>query len=185
MVRIFSFGIEHEVAFFNSSGKLADFNRTKFSDFQQIIDLLPVYPNDNLQLRIGNSGIRKKRWYIEGFERFANFEHKKLINYIPKGIEIRTTIHDSIKNTIVEITKSFNLLRKLALEFNYEPVLISFNPYSPVFKPKTPLNDYEVRYLQANPDEQAVSIYMVTYGPDINISIAGMSSEEIINIGQK
>ena len=86
VVRIFSFGIEHEVAFFNSSGKLADFNRTKFSDFQQIIDLLPVYPNDNLQLRIGNSGIRKKRWYIEGFERFANFEYKKLINYIPKGI---------------------------------------------------------------------------------------------------
>ncbi|HAE06643.1 glutamate-cysteine ligase family protein [Richelia intracellularis] len=182
---MFSFGIEHEVAFFNSSGKLADFNRTKFSDFQQIIDQLPVYPNDNLQLRIGDSGIRKKRWYIEGFERFANFEHKRLVDCIPKGIEIRTTIHNNIENTIAEITKSFNLLRNLALKFDYEPVLISFNPYSPVFSPKVSLNDYEVRYLQSHPEEQNASIYMVTYGPDINISISGMSPDEIINIGRK
>lgn len=182
---MFSFGIEHEVAFLDSSGQLADFNRTKFADFQQIIDRLPVYPDDNLQLRIGDANIRKKRWYIEGFERFANFEHKKVIDCIPKGIEIRTTINNSISDTIAELTQSLNLLRKLAFESGYEPVLISFNPYSSIFKPQVPLNDYEIRYLQSHPDEQTANIYMVTYGPDLNISMTGMSSSEMIDIGQK
>ena len=40
---MFYFGIEHEVAFLNKEGKFADFSRTKFADFNQIIDLLPIY----------------------------------------------------------------------------------------------------------------------------------------------
>ena len=76
-------------------------------------------------------------------------------------------------------------MRELALESGYEPVLISFNPYSSIFKPQVPLNDYEIRYLQSHPDEQTANIYMVTYGPDLNISMTGMSPSKIIDIGQK
>jgi gamma-glutamyl:cysteine ligase YbdK (ATP-grasp superfamily) len=182
---MFYFGIEHEVAFFNKSGKFADFNQTQFADFQQIIDKLPVYPHDNLQLRIGDAGIRKKRWYIEGFERFANSQQNQVIDCIPKGIEIRTTIHNNIESTITELTTSFNLLKQIALEFGFEPVLISFNPYSSVFEPKAPFNDYEIKYLQNHPEEQTANIYMVTYGPDLNISMTELSPEQIIDIGQK
>ncbi|MDJ0677197.1 MAG: glutamate--cysteine ligase [Calothrix sp. MO_167.B42] len=182
---MFSFGIEHEVAFFNPMGEFADFNQTNFADFDQIIDRLPVYPDDNLQLKIGDAGIRKKRWYIEGFERFANSEPHQVIDCIPKGIEIRTTIHDNIASTITELTTSFNLLRQIAIDFGFEPVLTSFNPYNSAFKLATPFNDYELRYLQAHPDEQTANIYMLTYGPDLNISMAGLSTEELIDIGQK
>ena len=37
----FRYGIEHEVAFYRADGAFADFTNTSFTDFQQIIDLLP------------------------------------------------------------------------------------------------------------------------------------------------
>jgi len=103
---MFSFGIEHEVAFLNPEGKLAEFSRTKFADFDQIIEKLPLYPSDYSQLRVGDEGIRKKRWYIEGYERFS--ESGKFIECVPKGIEIRTTIHSDIQSTISELFLSLN-----------------------------------------------------------------------------
>jgi gamma-glutamyl:cysteine ligase YbdK (ATP-grasp superfamily) len=180
---MFYFGIEHEVAFLNQEGKFADFSRTKYVDFHQIIARLPTYPNDYPQLRVGDAGIKQKRWYIEGFERFADSD--EVIDCIPKGIEIRTTIHSDIQSTLTELSASFRLLREVAAEFGFTAVLTSFNPYNQVFEPQPPLNDYEIRYLQSYPDEQTANIYMVTYGPDLNISMEGLSTEKLIDIGRK
>ncbi|MHC5727444.1 MAG: glutamate--cysteine ligase family protein [Nostoc sp.] len=180
---MFLFGIEHEVAFLNNEGKFADFSRTKFTEFNQIIEKLPIYPSDYPQLRVGDAGIKMKRWYIEGFERFADSD--KVIDCHVKGIEIRTTIHSDIQGAITELSESFHLLREVAANFNLSPVLVSFNPYNPVFEAQPPLNDYEIRQLQADPDEQTAHIHMVTYGPDLNISVADMSTEDMIDIGRK
>ncbi|AFZ23536.1 hypothetical protein Cylst_1239 [Cylindrospermum stagnale PCC 7417] len=180
---MFFFGIEHEVAFLNHEGKFADFSCTKFAEFNQIVEKLPIYPSDYPQLRVGDAGIKKKRWYIEGFERFADSE--QVIDCLAKGIEIRTTIHSNIQGAITELTESFRLLREVAASFGFLPVLSSFHPYKLGFDPQPPLNDYEIRQLQANPDEQTANIYMVTYGPDLNISVAGLSYERVIDIGRK
>ncbi|WP_353931099.1 glutamate--cysteine ligase [Okeanomitos corallinicola TIOX110] len=180
---MFFFGIEHEVAFLNLDGKFADFSCTKFTDFQKIVDKLPLYPDDYPQLRVGDANIRQKRWYIEGFERFANSE--EVIDCIGKGIEIRTTINSSIQGAIDELNTSFNLLRQVAAEFGFLPVLVSFNPYTSVFAPNPPLNDFEIKQLQAYPDEQTAHIYMVSYGPDLNISVADLPMEKVIDIGKK
>jgi hypothetical protein len=59
---MFNFGIEHEVAFLNNQGKFADFSQTKFADFHQIIEKLPIYEQDYTQLRVGDAGIKQKRW---------------------------------------------------------------------------------------------------------------------------
>ncbi|NDJ25250.1 glutamate--cysteine ligase [Nostoc sp. B(2019)] len=180
---MFCFGIEHEVAFLNKEGKFADFLSTKFAEFNQIVERLPTYPNDYPQLRVGDAGIKQKRWYIEGFERFADSD--KVIDCLPKGIEIRTTIHSNIQGAISELSESFCLLREVAASFGFSPVLLSFNPYNCVFEPQPPLNDYEIKQLQAYPDEQTANIYMVTYGPDLNISVADLSIERMIDIGKK
>ncbi len=180
---MFFFGIEHEVAFLNQAGKFADFSRTKFADFQQIVERLPSYPNDYAQLRVGDAGIKQKRWYIEGFERFADSD--KVIDCLPKGIEIRTTIHSNIQGAINELSESFCLLREVAADYGFSPVLTSFNPYQTIFEPKPPLNEYEIKYLQAYPDEHTANIYMVSYGPDLNISVADLSVEKLIDIGKK
>lgn len=180
---LFSFGIEHEVAFLNHEGKFADFSCTKFADFNQIVERLPTYSNDYLQLRVGDAGIRKKRWYIEGFERFADSD--EVIDCASKGIEIRTTIHSNIQGAINELSASFRLLSEVASDLGFSPVLTSFNPYKTAFAPQPPLNDYELKQLQAYPDEQTANIYMVTYGPDLNISVADLSMENAIDIGKK
>ncbi|WP_414579079.1 glutamate--cysteine ligase [Anabaena sp. CCY 9402-a] len=179
----FLFGVEHEVAFLNRDGKFADFTCTKFADFAQIIDRLPTYADDHLQLRVGDAGIRSKRWYIEGFERFSDSD--KVIDCTSKGIEIRTTIHSDIQGVIKELTTSFELLREVAGELGFLPVLTSFNPYKTVFAPYPPLNNYEIKQLQAYPDEQTAYIYMVTYGPDLNISVPDLPIEQVIDIGKK
>ena len=131
---MFSFGIEHEVAFLKDKNQFADFSFTRFDQLNQIIEQLPVYADDYAQLRIGDAGIRKKRWYIEGFERFS--ENGKVIDCIPKGIEIRTTIHPTIQGVIAELSDSFVLLRQVALRYGFTPVLASFNPYQTVYDPQ-------------------------------------------------
>ncbi|NIQ90136.1 MAG: glutamate--cysteine ligase [Deltaproteobacteria bacterium] len=179
----FSFGIEHEVAFLNKKDEFADFSRTTFDDFDQIIEKLPLYPQDYPQLRIGDAGIKVKRWYIEGFERFKDFE--KPVDCIPKGIEIRTTIHSSIKDTVSELTKSFRLLTEMANSFGFTPVLLSFNPFYTVFEPDPPLNVYEVKRRQASPEKQTAHIPMLTYGPDLSLSVRGLTTEHVIDAGKK
>ncbi|WP_392534363.1 glutamate--cysteine ligase [Nostoc sp. C117] len=180
---MFFFGIEHEVAFLNKEGKFADFSQTQFSDFNQIIEKLPTYPSDYPQLRVGDAGIKKKRWYIEGFERFADCD--RVIDCHSKGIEIRTTIHSNIHGVIAELSESFDLLRRVAANFGFSPVLVSFNPDNKIFEPHPPLNDYEIKQLEAYPDEQTANIHMVTYGPDLNISATNLSIERVIDIGRK
>jgi gamma-glutamyl:cysteine ligase YbdK (ATP-grasp superfamily) len=179
----FFFGIEHEVAFLNPEGKFADFSCTKFADFNQIVEKLPTYSDDYPQLRIGDAGIKEKRWYIEGFERFIDSE--KVIDCVPKGIEIRTTINPDIHSAIAELSESFRLLTEVASSFNFTPVLTSFNPYHAIFEPQPPLNDYEIQRRQASPEKQTAHIPMLTYGPDLNISVAGLSHEKVIDIGRK
>lgn len=180
---MFLFGIEHEVAFINKEGKFADFSHTKFADFNQIIERLPTYPSDYPQLRVGDAGIKMKRWYIEGFERFADSD--QVIDCHVKGIEIRTTIHSDIQGAITELSESFHLLGEVAANFGFSPVLVSFNPYNSVFEPHPPLNDYEIKQLEAYPDEQTANIHMVSYGPDLNISLADLSTEDVIDVGRK
>ncbi len=180
---MFQFGIEHEVAFLNKQGKFADFSCTQFEDFNQIIERLPTYPDDYAHLRIGDAGIKKKRWYIEGFERFI--ESEKVIDCVPKGIEIRTTIHSSIQGAIAELSNSFNLLQTVSAQFGFTPILTSFNPFQAVFEPEPPLNEYEIQRRQASPEKQTANIPMLTYGPDLNLSIAGLSTPQLIDIGRK
>ncbi|WP_414620586.1 glutamate--cysteine ligase [Calothrix sp. CCY 0018] len=180
---MFHFGIEHEVAFINNAGNFADFSNVKFNDFNQIVEKLPVYQDDYPELRIGDAGIKQKRWYIEGFERFADSE--KVIECVPKGIEIRTTINPDIHSAIAELSESFRLLRETAAEYGFSPALISFNPHYDAFAPNPPLNEYETKRRQASPEKQTANIPMLTYGPDLNISMVGLSTERIIDIGKK
>ena len=49
---------------------------------------------------------KKKRWYIEGFERFQDSE--EVVECVPKGIEIRTTVHTQIAGALKELRESFD-----------------------------------------------------------------------------
>ncbi|QBD76260.1 glutamate--cysteine ligase [Ktedonosporobacter rubrisoli] len=180
---MFKFGIEHEVALLNKAGQFVDFASTPFADLDSLISQLPLYEEDYPQLRIGDAGIKKKRWYIEGFERYDSTG--AVTACLPKGIEIRTTLHASIQRAVEELTTSFRLLSRVALSAGFVPVLVSFNPYYTEFVPDPPLSEFERQRKRQSPEKRTATIPMLTYGPDLNFSLQGLSTEEIIDIGRK
>jgi hypothetical protein len=177
------FGIEHEVAFARPDGTFADFTNTSYSDFAAIVEALPDYPQDRRHLRIGDAGIRRKRWYIEGIERFDNTG--KMVACIPKGIEIRTTIHNSIPEVFTELQQSLDSLTQAAQAQGFEPILTSFNPNQTEFIPHPPLNAYEQQRLQDSVEDRTEHLPMLTYGPDLNLSVVGASQAQVIDWGKK
>ncbi len=180
---MFRFGIEHEIAFLDRTGQFLDYISTTFADLQMIIDQLPQYPGDEEHIRIGDAGIRVKRWYVEGFERFD--PAGVMTACLPKGIEIRTTIHPTIQGAVDELTNSFQLLRDVAARQGFVPVLTSYHPYRTAFLPDPPLNAYEHELLGQSPEDRTALASMLTYGPDLNFSIEGLSAEAIIDLGRK
>ncbi len=167
----------------NTQGDFADFTNTSFADYDQIIQQLPVYDTDYPQLRVGDAGIKLKRWYIEGYERFQDSED--VVGCLPKGIEIRTTLHSSIRGVISELTESYDLLCGVAESYGFSPACISFNPYQTVFNPDPPLNPYERQRRLASPEMQTAEIVMLTYGPDLSFSCAEWGTDRNIDIGRK
>ena len=179
----FQFGIEHEVAFTRSDSSFADFSNTEYEDFAAIIDRLPEYDGDRQSLRFGDLGIRRKRWYIEGIERFD--EQGTMTQCIPKGIEIRTTLHHSIHAAIAELNTSFEQLKECAKPLGYTPINTSFNPHRTEFIPVPPLNAFEYRRHNASPEDRTEHLPMLTYGPDLNISVIGASMAQSIDWAKK
>lgn len=179
----FRFGIEHEVAFLRPDGQFADFANTSFSEFEAIVSALPFYETDYPQLRVGDAGIKLKRWYIEGFERFA--QTGEVIDCPPKGIEIRTTVQESIEATLIQLKESFEQLRVEAAKAGWVPALISFHPYRAEFVLEPPLNAFEQQRRQESPEMQTAHIPMLTQGPDLNLSTEGLTPAQLIDIGRK
>ncbi|MEM9007684.1 MAG: glutamate--cysteine ligase [Cyanobacteria bacterium P01_F01_bin.86] len=181
---LYQFGLEHEVAFWDElTNEFADFANTSFQRFDRLIAQLPEYGSDYPQLRIGDAGIKRKRWYIEGYERFS--ETGELLDCAPKGIEIRTTLQSTIAGAVQELRQSFAQLCEVARPAGLLPVLTSFNPNRTVFAPEPPLNHYETQRRTASPEKRTAHIPMLTYGPDLNFSIRGLATDELIRAGQK
>lgn len=179
----FRFGLEHEIALINEKGAFADFSNTAFAELESIVEALPLYPSDYPQLRIGDAGIKHKRWYIEGFERYDL--EGKVLDCPPKGIEIRTTICDSIDAAVAELTKSYRLLKDELQKKGFRPTAVSFNPYQTEYVPDPPLNSFEEKMRDESPEAGTAHIHMLTQGPDISLSAAGMPIEAAIDAAKK
>lgn len=179
----FAFGIEHEVAFLRREAGFADFTNTTYADFDRLIAQLPLHPADYPHLYVGDAGIRLKRWYIEGVERFS--ASGELVTCVPKGIEIRTVPHPHIAGAIRELTESFAALQAVASGYGVTPVCTSFNPLRTEFVYDPPLTSYEQRLHRETPELETDAVAMLTYGPDLNLSLQGASMDRLIDIGRK
>jgi len=178
----FRYGIEHEFPCIDKEGRFVDFSTATFDDLNKIIADLPIYESDYPRLRVGDLGIKKKRWYIEGFERFSDqgvFDHLDI-----KGFEIRTPICSSIEQTVAVLEKDYSLWKDTAARHGYRPAAISFNPFKTEFVLEPPLNQWEKNYLESIEEPQSY-IHMLTYGPDISISHPDIISEQMIDIARK
>lgn len=180
---MFKYGIEHEVAFLNSTGKFADFTNINPSDFNNIIDELPEEDALGQGFRVDRFNIMRKGWYVEGYERFN--DDGSLKSYQPKGLEIRTAPKNSIGETLQELSSRYKVLKEVALKHGFTPTWISHNPFLSDFEITKPLSKYEEDKLANSPEDRTEHIAMLTYGPDINFSKEGMSDEQLVDVAKK
>jgi hypothetical protein len=177
----FRYGIEHETALLRADGRFADFVTTSFDEMQAVVDALPA--TEDPDLRLGDVGIKRTRWYVEGYERFD--DEGRLLRCDPKGIEIRTAIHDSVESAVAALARDRALLDTAARVRGLVPVTVAFNPVRSGYVVDPPLNTWEHDHRQGSPEERTADLHMVTYGPDLNLSRAGLDTAALVDAGRK
>jgi hypothetical protein len=181
--RAFRYGIEHEIALVHVGGGFADYTSTSFDELQSVVDALPEDPADYPDLRVGDQGIKRKRWYVEGYERFD--ERGGLVRCDPKGLEVRTRIHDSIEAAIAALRDDLRLLDGELARTGLRTTTVAFNPVRSEYRIEPPLNAWERAHRQDSPEERTAHLHMSTYGPDLNLSCAGLDEPAIVDAGRK
>ena len=124
----FRYGIEHELAILRGrTAAFADFTDLRFDELQAVVDALPEDPADYPDLRVGDQGIKRKRWYVEGYERFD--DAGELVRCDPKGLEVRTRIHDSVEAAVAALGADVDrLAAELRPRAGSRRRAIGFNP---------------------------------------------------------
>ncbi|TWF74808.1 gamma-glutamyl:cysteine ligase YbdK (ATP-grasp superfamily) [Pseudonocardia hierapolitana] len=181
--RAFRYGIEHEIALVHVGGGFADYTSTTFDELQAVVDALPEDSADYPDLRVGDQGIKRKRWYVEGYERFD--EHGGLIRCDPKGLEVRTRIHDSIEAAVAALRDDLRLLDAELAGTELRATTVAFNPVRSEYRIEPPLNAWEQAHRQDSPEERTAHLHMSTYGPDLNLSCAGLDEPAVVDAGRK
>ncbi|WP_240157384.1 glutamate-cysteine ligase family protein [Pseudonocardia broussonetiae] len=170
---MFRYGIEHEVALVRTDGRFADFTDVAFEELQGVVDALPEDAADYPGLRIGDQGIKRKRWYVEGYERFD--DDGGLVRCDPKGLEIRTRIHDSVEEAVAALRADQDLLDGALAAGDLRTCVVAFNPVRSDYAIEPPLNAWEEAHRQGSPEERTAHLHMLTYGPDLNLSAADLA----------
>lgn len=178
----FRFGIEHEYPAVDHEGRFCDFETSSYEQFAAVIADLPVFESDYPGLRVGDLGIKNKRWYIEGFERFS--EDGAYVRTDPKGFEIRTPICPSLDVAVETLAEDMDRWERAARPFGYRAAWTSFNPFRDKYVPVPELNPWEIAD-RSSPEERTAYMHMLTYGPDISLSHPALSTAETVDIGRK
>jgi Glutamate-cysteine ligase family 2(GCS2) len=179
----FRYGIEHEAALLRPDGAFADFTNTSFAELAAIVDELPEDPSDLAVLRVGDAGIKRKRWYVEGYERFD--DQGALVRCDPKGLEIRTVIHDTVDAAVAALRADQALLAAAAARRGLGVTAIGYNPVRSQYRVEPPFNAWECSYRRVTPEQRTAHLHMTTYGPDLNLSWAGATADELVDVACK
>nr|AGR65724.1 glutamate-cysteine ligase-like protein [Planococcus citri] len=108
-----------------------------------------------------------------------------LTNQIIKGIEIRTPPYSSINDAIDELLNIEKDLSICLAQCDLKLAIAAFNPVARKYKYEPPLNEWEISYREKNAGFLNADIALLTYGPDINISVPHLSDKDIITAVQK
>ena len=181
----FRYGIEHELAILRGGDvpAFADFTDLGFGELQAVVDALPEDPADYPDLRVGDQGIKRKRWYVEGYERFD--DAGELVRCDPKGLEVRTRIHDSVEAAVTALGADVDLLTAELWPRGLATCAIGFNPLRSEYVIDPPLGEWERAHRIGSPEERTAHLHMVTYGPDLNLSADGLDVLDLIDTARK
>jgi hypothetical protein len=175
----YKFGIENEYATLRSNGEFMDFTNTNYKEVQSVIDSLP--DKKDPYLHRGSLGIKVKNWYIEGDDRFDN--EGELIDVAYKGVEIRTSAHNSIDAAFEELQSLQSTLQNSLQEKEISLTSIGFNPYTASYAPN--YSKWEKNYHSIHTDYANASIWNLSYGPDLNFSSSDWNDNDVISIAER
>jgi len=175
-------GIEQEIVFKDSSGQYLDADNTPYSLFGDIVDVFPSYEGDDAYLECKSLETYPKRCYVEGFERHN--AGGRVIETIPKGLEIRTLPYEKVADVVAEFRESFGETMRLAGLAGLSPVMVSRHP----FKSQLALNDFADSSEQAVRSELRLKVAkgaMLSHGLHVNVSVGEYSSDQMQDLAEK
>lgn len=172
------FGIEAEYALVDAAGRLVDFRTLTWADAQRIVDRLRS--TDHPALVRGDQGIKAGHWYVEGDERFDGAG--RLVDCVPKGIETRTPPVRRIAAAVDLLERQTSRLVGAAAVDGYHLTTIGWNPAAPGYAPVPPYNAWERAMRRRHAEYVAPDVYMMSYGPDLNLSHPGWTDADAIDV---
>ena len=149
-----------------------------------MVDALPEDPADYPDLRVGDQGIKRKRWYVEGYERFDERGGCCAATRRASRSGPASTTRSRPRSTRCAPTCDL-LARELARHgLAHRPRSRSTrSARSTAIEP--PLNAWERAHRQDSPEERTAHLHMITYGPDLNLSCAELDPAALVDAGRK
>jgi hypothetical protein len=182
---MWGWGIEFEYLFVDTSGpmpgRIRDFTNLSFELIRELLDEKPG--RDDPTLATGDLGIRSGYWYLEGDERFhpdGRF-HRMAV----KGVEVRTPPRPSVPEAVAALLAIEAQLAAVLAPAGLGLAIAGFNPVCPAYAFEPPLNAWELALRRQQRCYDGSHISTLSYGPDINLSVAGWSVEQCLDAARK
>lgn len=187
MPAVFRYGIEHEVALLRPDGTFADFTNTSYDELAAVVDALPTDPVDPPGLRTGRLrfagvAIRRKRWYVEGYERYD--ATGTVWRYDVKGLETRTPTRPDPVAVVETLAQDQARLDAAAAARGLTTVVIGFNPVRSTYAIDPPFSSWERERILVTPEDRSDHLHMTTYGPDLNLSWSA-HADDLVDAARK
>ena len=134
-----------------------------------MVDALPEDPADYPDLRVGDQGIKRKRWYVEGYERFDDAgELRALRPQGPGGAHPHPRLGRGGRRRAGAPTSTCWTPSWRGAGSRRAPSGSTRCAREYVIDP--PLGEWERAHRIGSPEERTAHLHMVTYGPDLNLS---------------
>ncbi|QQE89007.1 glutamate--cysteine ligase [Azotobacter chroococcum] len=179
------YGIEFEYLLADTrgpqAGRLRDIHAL---DVPRLADLLADRPGlGDPTLAEGDLGIRRGYWYLEGDERFD--PDGRFCGFVAKGVEIRTPPRPGVAAAIDCL---LDIERQLAARLGRDGLglaIAGFDPLRTQYGYTPPLNAFEQRLRAGDREYQGMELSMLTYGPDLNLSLPDWSTKRNLDAARK
>ena len=175
------FGIEAEFALVDPADGLLDFDALTWARAARIVDRLDGSTPPTLTR--GDLGIKQGRWYVEGDERFD--PTGTFLRCVPKGLETRTTPTVGIDAAVRLLASQTDHLAAAAASDGLRLGVIGWNPRSRGYWPQPAYNGWEVAMRRDHTAFTAPDVYMMSYGPDVNLSHPAWDDAAAIAVGRR
>ncbi len=180
----FRYGIEHECALLHTDGRFADF--TEHHVRRAAGRGRRACPRTRPTTRTCASATRGSS-ASAGTSRATSGSTTagELVRCDPKGLEIRTRIHDSVDAAVDALRADLGRLDAALAQHGLRTTTIAFNPLRSEYVIEPPLNDWERAHRLGSPEERTAHLHMSTYGPDLNLSCADLGPADLVDVGRK